>query len=243
MFTRFRRKNRQKENLALAGNHDEPRLTLRSRDGLFNEIFPYETILSMRQLYSRMESQVKVVPKRLGMTSSIRGEGVSYLTRALATTIAHDAGADVCIVETNWWSPSVDTPEGLGAVVNGNRYLNDVIVTTNYPNLAIIPAGNLSPNERSIGARSETLKRIFRDLDDRFDHILIDIPAIHATSESIPLANLADSLCMVVRQGVTSSPRIRKSLDLLGHLDVIGVVMNQVETYTPNFLLNLFPTE
>ena len=124
MFTRFRRNKRQKENLSLTANHDEPRLTLRSRDGLFNEIFPYETILSMRQLYSRMESQVKVVPKRLGMTSSIRGEGVSYLTRALATTIAHDAGADVCIVETNWWSPSVDTPEGLGAIVSARRYLN-----------------------------------------------------------------------------------------------------------------------
>lgn len=242
MFSKFRRKQRQEDSLALANSH-EPPLALHSRDNLFNEVFPYETILSMRQLYSRMESQVKVIPKRLGITSSIRGEGVSYLTRALATTIAHDAGVDVCIVETNWWSPSVDTPNGLGAVVNGKHYLNDVIMTTNYPNLVIIPAGNLSPNERSIGARSESLKQIFRELEDRFDHILIDLPAIHATSEAVPLANLADSLCMVVRQGVTSSPRVRKSLSLLGHLDVIGVVMNQVETYTPQFLLNLFPTE
>ena len=234
---------RRKKNLVLSENSDEPLLSLRSRDGLFNEIFPHDTILSMRQLYSRMESQVQIIPKRLGLTSSISREGVSYLTRALATTIAHDAGADVCIVETNWWSPSVESPEGLGAVVSGRRDLNDVIVSTNHANLAIIPAGDLSANERSIGARSENLKRILRELDDRFDHLIIDIPAIHATSEAIPLATLADSIVMIVRQGVTSSPRIRKSLDLMGHLDVIGVVMNQVETNTPEFLLNLFPTE
>ncbi|MFT5193113.1 MAG: Mrp family chromosome partitioning ATPase [Cellvibrionaceae bacterium] len=240
----FRRaKKRKSAKVELTGNREEPHLTLRSRDGLFNEIFPYETILSMRQLYSRIESQSQDVPKRLGMTSSIRKEGVSYLTRAFATTIAHDAGVSVCIVETNWWAPSVDTQEGLGAIISGELSLSDAIVETNHANLAIIPAGNLSPNARAIGARSETLRTIFMELDDQFDHILIDIPAIHATSESIPLANLADSLCMIVRQGVTSSPRIRKSLDLLGHLDVIGVVMNQVETYTPGFLLNLFPTE
>ncbi|MEM8856931.1 MAG: hypothetical protein AAGD96_01335 [Chloroflexota bacterium] len=234
---------RRNKNLVLSESSDEPLLSLRSRDGLFNEIFPYETILSMRQLYSRMESQVQFIPKRLGLTSSISKEGVSYLTRALATTIAHDAGADVCIVETNWWSPSVETEDGLGAVVSGRRDLNDVIVSTNHPNLAIIPAGDLSANERSIGARSETLKRILRDLDDRFDHLILDIPAIHLTSESIPLVTLSNSIVMIVRQGVTSSPRIRKSLDLMGHLDVIGVVMNQVETNTPQFLLNLFPTE
>ena len=240
----FRKKRKaQNDNLVLSGNHNEPLLDLRSRNALYNEVFPYETILSMRQLYSRLESQIKVMPKRFGLTSAISQEGVSYLSRALGTTVAHDVGADVCIVETNWWSPSVSDPDGLGAVVSGKKGLNDVIISTNHPNLAIISAGYLSPNERSIAARSDSLKRILDELGERFDHIIIDLPAVQSTSEAIPLANLTDSLCMVVRQGVTSSQRVRKSVNLLGHLDVVGVVMNQVETYTPGFILNLFPEE
>ncbi len=238
-----RRRNAQKDKLDLTGNFDEPLLDLRSRNALYNEVFPYETILSMRQLYSRLESQIKVLPKRFGFTSAISEEGVSYMSRAFGTTVAHDTGSDVCIVETNWWSPTVNDPDGLGAVVTGKKNLNDVIVSTNHPNLAIISAGLLSPNERSIASRSESLKRVLEELGERFDHIILDLPAVQATSETIPLASLTDSMCMVVRQGVTSSQRVRKSIDLLGHLNVVGVVMNQVETHTPNFILNLFPTE
>ena len=118
----FRKKRKaQNDNLILSGNQDEPLLDLRSRNALYNEVFPYETILSMRQLYSRLESQIQVMPKRFGMTSAIPQEGVSYLSRALGVTVAHDVGADVCIVETNWWSPSVNDPDGLGAVVSGKR--------------------------------------------------------------------------------------------------------------------------
>ena len=240
----FRRKrNAQKDKLVLTGNADEPLLDFRSRNALYNEVFPYETILSMRQLYSRLESQIKVLPKRFGFTSAISQEGVSYLSRAFATTLAHDTGSNVCVVETNWWSPTVNDPHGLGAVVTGKKNLDDVIVLTNLPNLTIISTGILSPNERSIAARSESLKRVLDELGERFDHIILDLPAVQATSEAIPLASLTDAMCMVVRQGVTSSQRVRKSIDLLGHLNVVGIVMNQVETHTPNFILNLFPTE
>ena len=197
----------------------------------------------MRQLYSRLESEIKVLPKRFGFTSAISQEGVSYLSRAFATTVAHDLGADVCIIETNWWSPTVNDLNGLGSVVVGKTGLNEVIVSTNHPNLAIVSAGHLSTNDRSIAARSESLKQILNELEERFDHLILDLPAVLATSEAIPLASLTDSMCMIVRQGVTSAPRVRKALDLLNHLEVVGVVLNQVETHTPDFVLNLFPTE
>jgi Mrp family chromosome partitioning ATPase len=57
------------------------------------------------------------------------------------------------------------------------------------------------------------------------------------------LAALGEACCLVLRQGVTPLQDIRRALDDVEHLRVLGVVLNQVRVATPRWLLRLVPQE
>jgi len=186
------------------------------------------------------------LPARLSMVSALRGEGVTYISQALAATIANDMKARVCVVDLNWWWPSPiklaarDNP-GLAAVLAQKAKLNEIIEPTGWSNLALIPAGKMSIQHRPVTARSQELREIIDDLGTRFDYLILDVPAIHSTSDAIPLSSLGESCCLVVRQGVTTVEDARLALDEIDHLPVIGVVMNQVKLATPTSIVKLIP--
>ncbi|MEM7799395.1 MAG: CpsD/CapB family tyrosine-protein kinase [Chloroflexota bacterium] len=238
----FRRNNSKTAVTPSSLSADES-ITLMTRDGSINTVFPEPTVQSIRQLIVQIENRTTTLPERIGITSAISKEGVTHIARALGTTIAHDLGSDVCIIEANWWAPAHEAPNGLGAIIGGKRNINDVIMGTNLPNLAYIPPGFLNSNERAIAARSDMFRRVLDDLNDRFEYLILDLPAISTSTAAIPLASLTDAVCLVVRQGVTSRNRVTHALEQLRNLNVVGITMNQVKTYTPEFLLKLLPVE
>jgi Mrp family chromosome partitioning ATPase len=205
--------------------------------------------------------------------AAMRGEGVTYTTLGLAATLASDMNVRVCAVELNWAWPGMtrqqpvtaarrrpwqrkpaDTANaelgggsaggpGLAAVVSGAAKLDDALLPTSLPNLRILPAGNAPEAQRPALARSEQLTRCLDELSERFDHLLLDIPAIMVTSDSVAIASRCDACCVVVRQSVTRSTAIRQALDEIKHLTVLGVVLNQARFHTPRWLLNAIPQE
>lgn len=179
------------------------------------------------------------------MVSALRGEGVTYLSQALAATIAHDMKARICVVDLNWWWPSpaimaaTDNP-GLAAVIAKEAKLDDVIAPTGWSNLVFIPAGDMAIEHRPVMARSQELQD-----DQQFEYpvrlLILDIPAIHSTSDAIPLASLGDACCLVVRQGITTVEDVRLGLDEIDHIPMLGVVLNRVKLATPTFVTKLIP--
>ena len=68
------------------------------------------------------------------------------------------------------------------------------------------PAGPRSP-------RSKALATVFEELEEQFDHVLLDLPPVLATSEAMNLSQLADSYVLVVRQGATSESQVEAALE------------------------------
>lgn len=220
-----------------------PSLLLQVNNGAEEISFSNKVVNSIRQLLARIESRTELDPK-LGIISAIREEGVSYIAQALSTVIANDLGVEVCLVDLNWWHSAYKESEvGLSDVIIKETPIEDALISTNYQNLSILPAGYLSMDQKPVVARSETLYNVLIELEERFDYLVLDIPAILSESEAVPLATLADVCCVVIRQGATSSSHVRLALDEVRHLNLLGVIMNQVETYTPSRLLNLLPIE
>jgi Mrp family chromosome partitioning ATPase len=213
-------------------------------DGLLPLNFQSETIDQIRYLVTRVQREGSF-PQCLSMVSSLRGEGVSYLSLALAVTLAHDYPAQVCMVDLNWYWPSSLLPQGterqgLNALLQGEASLDDVLVPTVQPNLMILPAGNVEKSQRPSLARSQELNDLINStLRGRFQYIILDIPAICATSDSVPLAKLADGCCMVIRQGATSEGDVRAALDEISHINVLGAILNEVRYATPSPLVRL----
>lgn len=236
----FRRSN--KDNI-VKGN--VPDLTLPMGDGTPAYNLPGEMVDSMRYMITRI-GRTGNFPSRLAIVAALRQEGVTYITRALAATLAHDSGENVCIVDVNWWWPSpsdlvaAENP-GLAAVVSGVSSLDDVIALSGWPNLAIVPAGAMEPQHRPVMARSNRLCEALDELGRRFDHLILDVPAIQSTSDAIPLAARADACCVVIQQGVTTLEDVSLALDEVDHIPILGVVMNRVQLSTPDLLLKYIP--
>ncbi len=222
-----------------------PAIVLTAQDGTQIISFPIEAIAPFRRMVAHA-ARNKPFPARLSMVASLEQEGVSYLTQALAATMAHDMEVTVCIVELNWQRPSeifasLSEKGGAAAVLIDDTPLEDALVQTEFPNLALLPAGDMDIEKRSILSRSSRLKEMINQLEQKFDHILLDIPAISTCSDVIPLASLSDDACLIIHQGATQLGDAQTSLDSIDHLSIIGVIMNQVHLHTPSALLQLIP--
>lgn len=164
---------------------------------------------------------------------SRRSKGQRKSNNAISTT--SNPSTDIIALTTS--------TTGLAAVLTEELTLEQALVQTALPNLALLPAGNLSPAQRPAIARSDTLRSCIAQLSRRFDHILLDVPAILATSDAIALASLGTACCVVVRQGVTPVNNVRRALDDIKHLSVLGVLLNQSRTALPRWVNALIPQE
>lgn len=223
----------------------DPVMTLLAEDGTPLMTFPSDVVAPLRHMVARA-ARNKPFPARLAMMASLRQEGVTYLAHALATTMAHDMEATVCVVELNWEWPSgvlltASGNGGLTAVLTNETKLDDAIIRTRHPNLSLLSAGNMAAENRPGFARSSILKETIEQLGEKFDHLVLDIPSILACNDAIPLASLCTDACLVVRQGVTSVEDARLALDDVDHLPILGVIMNQVHLHTPSILLQHIP--
>jgi Mrp family chromosome partitioning ATPase len=228
--------------------------------------FSPEVVAGFRRMITQLTYQHKL-PKRIAVVAALGEEGVTYTTLAMAAMLANDLNARVCAVELNWWSPALllrmpptiavapvgyrapvqlfqlQRSPGLTAVLGGAAQLDEVLVPTVLPNLTVLTAGALPARDRPALARSAELKAFVEELSERFDFVVLDVPAIQPTSEAIALASLGQACCLVVRQGVTPVNTVRHALDDIKHMPMLGVVMNRARLKTPRWVRALMPQE
>jgi len=210
--------------------------------------FPSDLVDSLRHMMTKL-SRSQRVPARLSIVSALRQEGVSFVAQALATIMAHDLSRRICLIDLNWnWSSApmrdlATRSSGLFPLLHGEVPWDAAIIQTNQPNLSILPAGPLPSTQRPVIARSDTLQAGIAKLNQHFDHLIFDIPAILTTSDAIPLASLGDACCVVVQQGISSRATVKRALGEIDHLPMLGIVMNRAQVATPPWLLKWIPQE
>jgi Mrp family chromosome partitioning ATPase len=235
----------------LRGKKSDPEgtfpLSLTGADGESWLEFPGPVVDSIRQSINRI-MRTEPFPEKLVMTSAVRQEGVTYLSKAIGTVLANDFARKCCVLELNWWWPA-DYPQsivgrpGLAEVLEDKATLEEALIPTAMSNLSLLSAGRLANKLRPTFAGSEALSTLIDSLARQFDYLILDTPAVTATSDSILLAGYGTALGLVIRQGATPVQRVRAALDDLDHLNIIGVIMNQVNVATPGFLLDYIAQE
>lgn len=197
---------------------------------------------SLRYLLTRLQlNDPDAIPRRLAITSALHGEGVSYIARSLAAVMAHDLEHMVCVVDMNWWSGGRNDPTSLGMadVVLRGHAPDEVLVETVTENLWFMPAGTVELAGRPAVAKDPRLASALDELEQRFDHLILDLPAVLATSDAIALARFADAYALVVRYGVTTQAQVMSALDELAGMPTIGLIVNRSESSIPSVVRRL----
>ena len=151
--------------------------------------------------------------KVINMVSSISGEGKTFVTINLATSLAL-LDKKVLIIELDIRKPKfglyLDIPNdgGMTLFLSGHQSANKLIRPSGiHPNLSMINAGPVAPNPNELLAKPK-LDELIKDLRDQFDFIIIDTAPVGLVSDSLMLNRIADINLYIVRADYTPKKNI-----------------------------------
>jgi Mrp family chromosome partitioning ATPase len=178
--------------------------------------------------------------RSLGFTSSIAGEGKSFLAMTTATVLAEDSSKPVRLIECNWEHPSLHKHFGLAAVPGLAEWLRGecdgkTMCHQVTRNLTVIPAGNAKGD----AAKLLQLVRqhgLLHMLAGSNELLVVELPSIVSCAYGALAASLVESLMIVVRAGVTSDLIIADTCTQLKDLPVHGLILNQVASRIPAWI-------
>lgn len=141
--------------------------------------------------------------KVIAVTSTISGEGKSFLTINLAGVISL-LNRKIVILDMDLRKPKLhysfglDNSRGVSTFLVGKHELDEILLNTNYENLDIIPSGPIPPNPAEL-LQSFRLELLIMELRKVYDFILIDTPPIGLVTDGTSLLKQADISLFVIR--------------------------------------------
>jgi len=175
-------------------------------------------------------------PRSIVFTSSVPSEGKTTTTANLAITMAA-GGARICVIEGDLRRPrlleymGMDGSIGLTNVLIGQAELGDVLQQFAESSVYVIGAGSVPPNPSELlgsGAMSATL----RELESRFDVVIIDTPPLLPVTDAAIMSTIAGGTVLVVGAGRVDRDHLARSIASLEAVKgrLLGLVLNMVPT-------------
>ncbi len=175
--------------------------------------------------------------QKLLVTSSVPGEGKSYVASNLAIAMAMN-GRTVILVDTDLHRPrqheifGVPRYPGLTDALVGNAKLRDCVQEVGVPGLRLITAGVTPPNPAEL-LNSAVMDIVMEKLGKGADVVIFDSPPLLATSDSQVLSSKVDGVIFVMQLGRVPRSATKRAFELLrlARARVIGMVFNQIEEH------------
>ena len=169
------------------------------------------------------------------VTSSVPGEGKTFVAVNLAISIAMELDKTVLLVDADVSRPSVLSRLGLAPsrglldlLTDNSLELADVLVRTNIDGLVILPAGSPRREATELLA-SEGMERLVAELTSRYsDRVLVfDAPPLLASTESRVLATHMGQIVAVVEAERTPQKVVAQALATIEECPVVMPLLNK----------------
>jgi receptor protein-tyrosine kinase len=182
-----------------------------------------------------------VLPKNVILvTSSIAGEGKSFVALNLALSIATEVDFTVLLVDADNQGTGltqrlgVERSPGLSDLLSGRQTgVASILRPTTQRNLRFISADAHDPHMDELVA-SEAMRNMMREIATRYADriVIIDAgPLLHASEPNV-LARLAGQVLFVVQADKTSEASVVSALGMLPDPDAVSLVLNKASTRT-----------
>lgn len=187
--------------------------------------------------------------KTVLITSSISGEGKSFIASNLAVAFAQ-AGKKTLLIDCDIRKGRLhkifdldDNVLGLSNLLVDEELVNDIevnnkkyIIETKVNNLYLIPRGMIAPNPSELLGSARAV-RLLKILKKKFDYIILDCGPTIGLPDALILARLADKVVIVSSLNYTPMDMLvntKKSLENV-NAKIAGVVVNRVEGGNRNY--------
>lgn len=174
------------------------------------------------------------------VTSSFEGEGKTFSAINLMLSISMEKDKTVLFVDSDIAKASAgkvlgipeDAPGLIDLLENDSLGVEDVLLTTNLPNLRVIPAGRAHDHSTELFA-SDKMRQLMAELSLRYpDRVIIfDSPPLLQTNEASVLANFMGQVMFVVEAEKTSPDMVKQAVSHFGRDKIVGLVLNKARNY------------
>jgi capsular exopolysaccharide synthesis family protein len=154
-------------------------------------------------------------PQVVLLTSSVPGEGKTTIASSLAT-VQSIAGQRTLLIDADIRRPwchkvcGVGKEPGLTNLLAEDLDLHEVLVTSEWSSLQIIPAGMPTTHATNL-LGSEKMVSLLAGLRTKFDLIVIDSPPLMAAADARILSRQADATILAVAWGSTRRQAVKMS--------------------------------
>lgn len=175
--------------------------------------------------------------KRILLTSSISGEGKSFIATNLAISFSL-SGKKVVLVDLDLHNSSLGKilgKQGLPGVSNfltNEKNIEDLITpVSGYQNLFFVAAGS-NKEDASELLENGKLDELMKHLEDNYDLIIIDTAPIVLVTDAHILSNYSDVTLYVVRHSTTPKVLLKRfdKNNELTPLNNVSIIFNGVKT-------------
>jgi len=188
--------------------------------------------------------------KTLLITSTLPGEGKSWVSSNLAVTFAQ-AGKRVILVDADMRKGrqysifGISPRPGLSNYLSGinsdnvseaSEDLANYIQETDVKNLYVITAGNIPPNPSEL-LISEQMINLIERLKELCDIVIVDGPPSQLVADSLIIARLVDSTVIVTASKQTRKDSLKRIIDSINNVGgkIAGIIVNKIPISTKEY--------
>ena len=176
--------------------------------------------------------------KTILITSSISGEGKSFISLNLAAVLSL-SGKKVALLEfdlrkmrSTRYAGENQNSKGITNYLIGqvNDHRDIITHIDHYPDLHIYRSGPIPPNPGEL-VMGERVEQLIQTLKKEYDYLVIDSAPVGLVSDSYALVNYSDTVIYVLRQRYTFKRQIELVDEIAqsGKLKNVALVVNDVQ--------------
>jgi capsular exopolysaccharide synthesis family protein len=210
---------------------DVPLLT--RRDANSSQAAEAYRILRTRLLRLQAAERVRSVV----FSSSLPGEGKSLTTLNLALCCSQISKLSVLVVDADFRTRGLtqvlgcSQAMGLSDVLSGKIVYDQAVLTTDYPGLAVVPAGPATDSPAELFATPQW-KEFIDWASENYNLVLVDSPPVLPLTDFELITAPCDRVVFVIRAGSTSREMIRRAAMQLDARKLLGSVFNMSQDGT-----------
>ena len=180
-------------------------------------------------------SFVKNNPRTIAITSSISGEGKTFVALNLAGILAM-TGKKVVVLDLDMRKPKIhlgldaENDCGMSSILSGQKKVDDCLKKSCIEELDFITAGPIPPNPSEL-ILSNKFKEVLTELKEEYDIVLIDNPPIGIVSDGVNVLAMVDLPIYVFKANYSKRYFVNKLKEIteLDEIKKLSVILNSVK--------------
>ena len=172
-------------------------------------------------------------PKTILVTSSMPGEGKSFVSSNFAISMAQGLDEHVLLVDCDIHKQNIPKlfgmkiPLGLSDYLLNGTPLEKMITTTPIQKLSILAGGSRRRNLSEL-LSSKKMADLLIEMKNRYQdrYIIIDTPPPNVAAETIAISQHIDGVIFVIKEKGVDRSVIKETIEIIGRDKILGIVFN-----------------